>query len=547
MRDISRTFHEAGDLATLLTLLVDNVSDLPAVDGALINLHHPESHNLVCRAAHLPPPFSGVESTYHQYTFPDTGDDANAVAFVRARSLSLTPRTLSRYPGSTHLRFERWHMQHLVILPLQAGDPGVTPAGTLMLFSQQQPLPRSTLNRARTLIAKATPLIRLHLRIAHWEERARAIDDTENDLLDILRFVAEIGNLTTNRKIYPRIQQEFMNRFDLDWAAILMIKDSLLRLVDTRFEPADIPWAASWTAQAPGIAYSLDSAAGASADVVCRNRPLYFGDVAAVRGLPMSNTDRAVLETIADMKTFAVIPIRKNGQPTGALWLGSCKRKHALTLDELTLIQHLCDFLGAVIENADTYTLVEQQRQDIARLLNAEQHRANALDELASRDHLTGLFNFGSFETEATRQIAESQRNETPLSLIICDIDHFKRFNDSFGHVAGNEVLKEVAKRIGRTVRDGDYVARFGGEEFVILLPRCALDAAYRLAERIRFNISDRPFIIDGSEHHITMSLGCAQHTAVLKRLYDFTEKADIALYAAKNGGRNRVEIAPIE
>ncbi|HRE16561.1 MAG TPA: sensor domain-containing diguanylate cyclase [Rhodocyclaceae bacterium] len=545
--ELLRQLHDASDFNALLALLATAVQEIPEVDGVLINIHHPDEHNLVCCAARLPPAFSGVEATYRQYTFPETGDDANACAFTQDRVLSLTARTLSRHPGSTRLRFERWHMQHLLIVPLQNEHPTQMPAGTLMAFSQRQTLSQSSGKLIRALTAQATPLIRLHQRIAHWEQRATAIRNSENELFGLLQFVAEVGNLTTDREIYPRIQHEFMRRFNLDWTAVLMVEHGQLRCVDTRFLPADAPWAAAWEAQAQHISFVLDAADGASADVVCRNRMLYFGDVPAVRDLPMSEKDRAVLTTFDRMQTFAVIPIRKNGQATGVLWLGSLQRTHALSPDQLTLIQHLCDFLGAVIDNAHTYTLVEQQRQDITKLLNAAQNRAEALDELASRDRLTGLFNFGSFEIEAARQIAACQRQDSPLSLIMCDIDHFKRFNDNNGHVAGNEVLKEVARRINQTVRDGDYVVRFGGEEFAILLPRCALDAAVRLAERIRQQVSEQPFVIDGEEHRVTLSLGCAQYSSRLTRVYDFTEHADAALYAAKRGGRNRVEKATLE
>lgn len=545
--DLLRALREATDLEVLLDVLSQALHRHPGVDGVLINLHQPEERALVCSAAHLPPPFAKVEATYRHYTFPDAGEDANAQAFATGKPLSITKRTLSRYPGSTRLRFERWQMCHLAILPLQAGDPALPPAGTLMLFSQQGMLGRSLLASVQRLTTKVTPLIRLHQRIAHWEQRARSIRDTEGELLSLLQFVAEVGNLTTDHEIYPRIQQEFMQRYDLDWSAVLMLENGFLRCVDTRFQPPDAPWAASWEAQAAHIAYVPDAADGASADAVCRNRMLYFADVPSIRDLPMSAKDRAVLLTLDTMKTFAVVPIRKNGQPTGVLWLGSFQRTHALSPEDLTLIQHLCDFLGAVIENAHIYTLVEQQRQNIAALLDVAQDRAEALDELASRDHLTGLFNFGSFEAEATRQIADARRNDTPLSLIMCDIDYFKRFNDTHGHVAGNEVLKEVARRISATARDGDYVVRFGGEEFAILLPRCSLDAAVRLAERIRQRIADQPFVVDGGEHFITLSLGCAQYSKRLARLYDFTEQADTALYAAKRGGRNRVEKSAAE
>lgn len=542
-RALSRSMREAPSLDALLTVVADALHEQAGLSGFLINLYHPEHDHLVCALAHLPPPFHGAESAYREYTFPAKGDDANGRAFATQTLLVINRRNLSEFPGSTRLRFERWHMRHLVILPLQIEESSDPAIGTLMLFSQDKPLGRKLLRETCALIAEATPLIRLHQQLAIWEKRAVAIRDTEGELLALLQFVSEMSNLTTDRDIYPRIQREFIRRFDLELAAVLMLEQGELRCVSHDLQVPEEPWVEQWRAHAPQISYLLDAADGATADVFLRNTLLCFGEVHAVRGLPMSTKDRDTLCILGQMQTFAMLPIRKHGQPTGVLWLGSFRRQEALSQEDLALAQHLCDFLGALIENSRTYSLVRKQREDIEALLTTARTQVEVLDHLASRDRLTGLYNFGSFETEANRLML-AHRNQTPpqaLSMIMCDVDHFKQFNDTHGHVAGNVVLKEIATRIAQTVRESDYVARYGGEEFVTLLPRCDIDAACRLAERIRLRVAKEPIVVDGVAHHLTISLGCAECSPDLTRLSDFTARADSALYAAKHDGRNRV------
>jgi len=543
---LSKQMREAANLQALLEVMSQALQTQAGVDGLLINLHQPQSQTLDCALAHLPAPFDSMEGVYKEYSFPTLGNDPNAQAFSGNTPVSVRRSKLGHVPGTTQLRFERWQMHHLLIVPLQTQPPGAQAAGTLMLFSQTKMLGKTLQAWVQGLVEEATPLLRLHQQLATWEKRARTIRDTEGELRELLHFVAQMSNLTTDHDIYPLIQREFMTRFDLDLAVILMEDEGALRSVANKFKPQQAPWSETWRTQGAQLVYALDSADGATSDAFVRNAMLYFGDVPAVRDLPMSAKDRAVLVTLDTLQTFVVLPIRKLGLPLGVLWLGSFRRKHAMDAENLALAQHLCDFLGAVIENARTYTLVQKQRKEIESLLNASQDQIQVLDHLASSDHLTGLFNFGSFEGQATKLAHNhrQQKNPQPLSMIMCDVDHFKKFNDTHGHVAGNEVLKEIAKRITQSVRDSDYVARYGGEEFAVLLPHCDLDAAWELAERIRVHIEQTPFVVDGAAHHLTVSLGCAQYANRFEKLGDFTAHADSALYDAKHRGRNRVEKA---
>ncbi len=172
--------------------------------------------------------------------------------------------------------------------------------------------------------------------------------------------------------------------------------------------------------------------------------------------------------------------------------------------------------------------------------------RFRKVEQMATVDALTGLANRGHFDVQLAKEINRCRRHEHPISLIMCDIDYFKQFNDTYGHVAGDDCLEAVAQALQAEMkRSSDYVARYGGEEFVIILPNTALQDAVVIAERVRVAISDLKIPHSSSKisQSLTMSLGIV--TSFLNNEEIEPEKlikiADHFLYQAKEQGRNRV------
>lgn len=177
---------------------------------------------------------------------------------------------------------------------------------------------------------------------------------------------------------------------------------------------------------------------------------------------------------------------------------------------------------------------------DLAVLIAAgEISRLNQrLEHLATSDHLTGLWNRYRMEEAINHQVSVAERYGRPCALIMFDIDHFKQFNDTHGHDAGDEVLVQVAQSVATQLRDTDYVSRWGGEEFIVLAADTALGGASNLAERLRGAIAALAIRDFGG---VTASFGVVVHQeGELSR--DMIKRADQAMYAAKDGGRNRVE-----
>ena len=163
-------------------------------------------------------------------------------------------------------------------------------------------------------------------------------------------------------------------------------------------------------------------------------------------------------------------------------------------------------------------------------------------------DSKTGLLNAATWEREAATEVARAGRTEMPLAVAILDIDRFKAINDTYGHMVGDQVLREIARALGSCLREYDRAGRFGGEEFSLLLPQTRAVDAFRIAERVRANIDGLSIIVPGStggeKVHVTISIGVAALDSGSKREYsELMAAADAALYRAKAGGRNQVQM----
>ncbi|PAW80372.1 MAG: diguanylate cyclase response regulator [Pedosphaera sp. Tous-C6FEB] len=172
-----------------------------------------------------------------------------------------------------------------------------------------------------------------------------------------------------------------------------------------------------------------------------------------------------------------------------------------------------------------------REQQEKLRVANEQ------LQALATTDGLTGLKNHRTFKERLAEEFDRATRYHLPLSLLLLDVDHFKSFNDTHGHPAGDEVLKRVAKHLTESTRSADFVARYGGEEFAVLLPFTHQQAAMALAERTRAAIADEQWDLRA----VTASIGVATLHPGITAAADMVKLADDALYHSKETGRNRV------
>jgi two-component system cell cycle response regulator len=181
------------------------------------------------------------------------------------------------------------------------------------------------------------------------------------------------------------------------------------------------------------------------------------------------------------------------------------------------------------------------------RLVDLQSQLLKAREDLrdqATRDSLTRLWNRSSILNELGRELARSEREARPLGVVIVDLDHFKHINDTYGHLAGDAVLREAARRMQNSIRQYDSIGRYGGEEFLILFPGCSQDDCFAQADRLRRQLGQTEMAVNETSLRVTASFGVTiampgenwSQEALIRR-------ADEALYVAKKSGRNRVEV----
>jgi diguanylate cyclase (GGDEF)-like protein len=231
----------------------------------------------------------------------------------------------------------------------------------------------------------------------------------------------------------------------------------------------------------------------------------------------VADLDDAPLDEAAQW--VLAVPLRSSDEVLGVLVLYDPRPDSGGGDDDLTTLRTLADQAAVAVENV-------------------LRHRDVAL--MAVTDGLTGLANYRSFTETIGREIERATRFGRPVGLVLLDIDHFKRVNDTFGHQRGDAVLVELAARVRGQVRDVDTVARYGGEELVVVLPETDVDGAELAAERIRTAVGRRPFAEPGEEAvSVTVSLGVAVHGVHATTASALLRRADQALYAAKRAGRD--------
>ena len=232
--------------------------------------------------------------------------------------------------------------------------------------------------------------------------------------------------------------------------------------------------------------------------------------------------DKIVVERLAEMGVDMIVPLRTDKGSIGILLLPANGSGGAYALSDLQYITRIVRFASISIENASLF------RQ-------------------ATTDRMTGLYSHHFFEKTLDEELERARRYKSTFSLVMFDIDHFKKFNDTYGHLQGDRIIREISRQLTRSIRQVDFPARYGGEEFAVILPAVDIKGALVVAERIRKKVETFAFpsANGGSPLHVTISLGVTEFDP--ESAYapsEIIREADRALYQSKEKGRNRVSVS---
>jgi diguanylate cyclase len=261
--------------------------------------------------------------------------------------------------------------------------------------------------------------------------------------------------------------------------------------------------------------------------------------------LRLSAQMMATGERIARELTEVVAALQTSGDKTGAYadTLQTAATSLERGIDSTKLREVIAGLAAATLDMADHNRQLTTRLSDSSREMDTLRTALRHVRAEALTDGLTGLANRKMFDETLRMRVREATAQRFDLCLVMCDIDHFKRFNDTWGHQTGDQIIRFIASSLQRHCQADHLVARYGGEEFAIVMPRTRLAAARAICESIRAAIEGKKLLRKSTNENlgkITVSMGAAQYRTA-ESLHDLIERADTCLYASKRAGRNRV------
>lgn len=478
--DASQAILSTFDLDEVLNQILTIIRDYFQLQNGAVLLLDRSTSELYIRA-HI-----GRHNVDPAFRIPlGTGLTGNAAQLKRpiyAANVRKDPRYLQTFSAT----------QSEVAIPLMVRDEVV---GVLDFQSDQPDHFDSEMIDLLTLFSTQASLALENARLYSLERRRaeqleaiNAVARQTTAVLDVDELLDVVCNL-------------LLDWFHIDHVSVLLVEGEALRVAayEGRLTP-NVP-----------VGSELAPGQGLAARALSSGRSIIANDVAAAEGY---------IEGFSETQSELCVPLIFFGEKLGVLALDSA-RKHAFEKEDLQPLESVADICAAAIQNASYFDRVSQ---------------------LAYVDGLTGIHNRRYFEMRIGEELDRASRSHQKMSLIMVDIDHFKRLNDEFGHLLGDEVLRMVSSMMKQQVRKHDLVCRYGGEEFVIVVIDTGIENAVRVAEKLRRQIENHHF--PGVARPVTISCGVADYPDHGLSRDEVVAAADAAMYAAKQAGRNRVRAA---
>jgi diguanylate cyclase (GGDEF)-like protein len=526
--DILKSISQAQDLAALLDVFGNEIDKLGLVDGYIVNLHDAANDNLISLKLRFSDSYRYLEKTYYGYKISLKGEinNLNSIAFQKKGIAKLSEQDSS---ASNEL-LSRWNVSDCATVAMvEQNIPDTVPAGVLMLMKKDGLIEDRAFEILSELSALFLARLRAALEAAFLKEfRDRfAASAAEHDRA--LEFIIEINNLTSLEKIFEMFSTELFRQIAFECIGFFLVDGNGLRneMVSCS-KPEYEATADEWANYLSDKAYTLKHTSGGIPHAYLKNASLTFHDVQEILHMPMSELDKDTMRILKTPRTLLVLPIRYQDKPIGAIAFFSLSQTIEISEADLRLLEKLSSFLGTAITNGKNFALSQAQ--------NAE------LERLASHDVLTGLPNRALLMDRLKRGLSRWERQGQKATIAFVDLDHFKNINDTLGHTAGDRVLLSTAHRLKSSLRQSDTVARFGGDEFVLILENPHNGVAHTLVLQRLLETLCEPIPDLAQEVSLTCSIGYARYPDDGTDADTLLNAADAAMYLAKQLGRSNIQ-----
>ena len=483
-----------------------------------------------------------LEKSILGYHIDATKNIPDKEAIKDQKTIVLNKGCIDCFDDHINTVFDAWSINEMLVIPIIFNNDVI---GTFQAISHSSPFSEEQIDNISQKLSSIAPYIYSSYKYEFFVRKNDEIEESGGKHQQIISLINQIGGISCFTELFDTVLSELIKHYGFHFGGIFTNEQGFL--VPKRWNTATHEYdkkISQLKVWANHNLCSLSSNDGAMSSCFENDSLIYIPDIDQVISLPMAEHDRNALNQIKNIKSTVFIPIRQDEKAIGVLWLGSIANITILNYSDKEMLEAVASYLGIAMENARMYEEIEQQKQEIETLNHRLSIKVEKLEQIATHDYLTGLYNFGYFQNVLASMLADNNRRtkkHESICLVMADIDHFKSFNDTYGHEAGNIALKQVASDISDLARAADVVCRYGGEEFVVILPDCPIDGAAFFAERVRSKIESTPVKVNGKDVNITISIGCASCDCT-QNARACISRADGKLYEAKENGRNRVE-----
>jgi diguanylate cyclase (GGDEF)-like protein/PAS domain S-box-containing protein len=366
--------------------------------------------------------------------------------------------------------------------------------------------------------------------ITERKRTEEALNKRSDQIATLNRVMQSLSSTLDLPKVLETILMELQQVIPYDSASVLLSKDDTLEIIAVQgFPDPEV---------LKGLTFSLSTDDNPNTEVMRTHKPLIVDDAYTTY-----KSFRTGVHADYQHRGWMGVPMIIGDRVIGMLSLDK-RVPNFYTLDQGQLALAFAAQAAIAIENARLYD--DAQKELIERKKREEElHKLQEkLEEQAIRDPLTGLYNRRYLDETLSRELSRAERDNIPVGIVMLDLDHFKDFNDKFGHDVGDLMLKQLGKLLSSQVRAGDIACRYGGEEFVVVMPKASLAVAQHRADEWRVKFSNHPLLYQGAGLIATLSAGVAVYPLHGSTSEEMIRKADQAMYAAKTAGRNRVMVA---